>query len=206
MPKRETVSGATVQRDAEGRVIGFGKTFPRLETERLVLRAITFDDAAFWVCNFSDAEVAELTAFEAPDGIEGAKAEISEYCVRPFELGTGIRWGLVLKESGELVGTCGYHRWDHRNRNTRLGYDLLREHRRQGLMTEALREAIRFGFEQMDLNRIEALTDPRNVASIRLLVGLGFRKEGILREATFFRGRFFDDVCFSLLRRESTIR
>jgi ribosomal-protein-alanine N-acetyltransferase len=59
-----------------------------------------------------------------------------------------------------------------------------------------------YGFETMKLNRVEALIDPINVASIRLVEGLGFRREGVLRENTHFRGRFIDDAVYALLARE----
>jgi len=61
---------------------------------------------------------------------------------------------------------------------------------------------LRYGFERMRLNKVEACTDPRNVASIRLLERLGFRQDGVLRENTYFHGRFIDEVIFSLLASE----
>jgi ribosomal-protein-alanine N-acetyltransferase len=61
---------------------------------------------------------------------------------------------------------------------------------------------LRYGFEMMRLNKVEACTDSRNVASIRLLGKLGFHQEGVLRENTYFHGRFIDEVVFSLLASE----
>lgn len=177
--------------------------FPRLETDRLVLREITLDDAPFWLENFSEEDVVRFTADEPPAGLEGARAEIRRFCLEPFEKETGIRWGIVLREVGSLVGTCGYFSWDReRSRGARMGYDLLRAYRRRGIMTEALRAQIRYGFEAMGLHRMEARVEPSNEASIRLLRRLGFTLEGTLRETTYFRGRFQDDLCFSLLEHE----
>lgn len=177
--------------------------FPTLTTERLVLREITLADAEFWLRNFSDPEVVELTAYEAPRDVEAAKAEILQFAIHPFQDRTGIRWGIALRGQDALIGTLGYHQWmrDTANR-ARIGYDLLREHRRRGFMTEAMRAILSYGFHQMALNRVEVLTDPRNMPSIRLLERLGFSREGTLRENTFFRGHFVDDVLFSLLARE----
>ena len=177
--------------------------FPRLETERLVLREITVDDAAFWLRNFSDPEVAELTAFEPPADLEAAKAEIVQYAIQSFEHGTGIRWGICLRGSRDLIGTLGYHQWvrDVGNR-ARMGYDLLREHRGKGLMTEAMRAVLAYGFETMRLNRVEVLIDPTNARSLRLVERLGFQREGVFRENTYFRGRFIDDAVYALLARE----
>lgn len=177
--------------------------FPTLTTPRLVLREITLDDGTFWLRIFSDPETVELTAYEAPRDLEGAQAEILQYAIRPFQEHTGIRWGITLRGTDDLIGTVGYHGWAREGANrARVGYDLLRERRRQGIMTEAMRAILPYGFNTMSLNRIEALTDPRNVASMRLLERVGFHREGVLRENTFFRGGFVDDVLFSLLARE----
>ncbi len=178
-------------------------SFPVLETGRLVLREITLDDAAFWVRNFSDPDVVELTAFEPPSDLEAAKEEITLYAVRLFEQGNGFRWGITVRPSPELVGTLGYHGWVREGGNrARVGYDLLREYRRRGIMTEAMRAILAYGFGTMGLNRVEVLTDPTNAPSIRLLERLGFRREGVLRENTQFRGRFIDDAVYALLAKE----
>ena len=177
--------------------------FPVLETERLVLREITLDDGEFWMRNFSDPDVVELTAWEPPRDLEAAKAEILQFCTQPFRESTGIRWGIAFRGSPDLIGTLGYHQWVREGAHrARMGYDLLREHRREGIMTEAMRAAVTYGFTTMGLHRIEVLTDPINTASIRLVERLGFHREGTLRENTYFRGRFIDDVIFSLLRQE----
>lgn len=177
--------------------------FPVLETPRLVLREIRLGDAEFWLRNFSDSEVVELTAYEPPRDLEAAKAEILQFAIRLFEEGAGFRWGITLRGRPELLGTLGYHQW-HREGggSARVGYELMREYRRQGIMSEALGAILDYGFGTMGLNRVEALTDPANTASRRLLESLGFREEGILRENTAFRGRFVDDVVYALLARE----
>lgn len=176
--------------------------FPRLVTPRLLLREMTLDDAEFYLHHFSDPTVVELTAFEAPRNLVAAREELVEYCIRLFPEGKGIRWGIELRDRPGLIGTCGYHAWSQENFRARIGYDLASDQRRKGLMTEALEGMISCGFERLGLHRIEALTDPRNAASIALLRRLGFLEEGVLRENTHFRGRFIDDVCFALLRPE----
>jgi len=191
-----------MKHDESGRLIEFGE-FPILETTRLVLRPITLDDAEFWVRNFSDPDVVELTAFEPPKDIEKAREEIATHCIKVFSENTGIRWGITINGSNQLIGTAGYYGWEkERGYHASLGYDLLREHRRKGLMKEALTTIIDFGFETMKLHRIQVMIDPRNDASIRLVERLGFKKDGVLREDQYFRGRFQDDVVYSILSRE----
>ncbi len=180
-----------------------GPAFPTLTTERLVLREITSDDAAFWLRNFSDPDVVAFTAFEAPADLETATREIEQYCTRVFAEERGIRWGIVLLGSGELIGTLGYHNWMREgDRRAQMGYDLLPEHRGKGIMTEAMRIVLAYGFKTMTLNRAEALVDPRNAASVRLLERLGFHRDAYLRQSTRFRGGYQDDLVFSLLAPE----
>ncbi|MFQ5758897.1 MAG: GNAT family N-acetyltransferase, partial [Candidatus Bathyarchaeia archaeon] len=74
----------------------------------------------------------------------------------------------------------------------------------QGIMTEALRAVLKHGFEKMELNRIQAIIDSKNTRSLKLVHRLGFKKEGVLRQRSYFNGQFLDDVCFSLLKKEWT--
>ena len=71
-------------------------------------------------------------------------------------------------------------------------------------MTETLRAVFEYGFEKMDLNRIQAIIDSKNAKSMKLIDRLGFQKEGVLRQNNYFNGQFRDEVCFSLLREEWT--
>jgi ribosomal-protein-alanine N-acetyltransferase len=171
------------------------------------LRPITLDDAEFWIRNFSDPDVVELTAFEPPKNIETAREEIATYCIKMFSENTGIRWGITIKGNNQLIGTAGYYGWaKERGYHAEMGYDLLREHRRKGIMREALTAIVSYGFETMKLHRIQVKIEPRNEASIRLVEGLGFKREGVLRGDQYFRGGFQDDVVYSLLDREWTKR
>jgi ribosomal-protein-alanine N-acetyltransferase len=188
--------------DETGGMVEFGE-FPEFETKRLVLRRMTPADAEFYLRHFSDPDIVELTAFDAPETLEEATQELLAFCIKPFEENKGIRWGIVLKDETELIGTIGYHQWlKTGGYHARVGYDLTDAHRRRGIMTEALEAVLRYGFEMMRLNKVEACTDTRNVASIRLLQKLGFHQDGVLRENTYFHGRFIDEAVFSLLASE----
>jgi ribosomal-protein-alanine N-acetyltransferase len=91
---------------------------------------------------------------------------------------------------------------DKNHHRAEIGYDLWPDYWGQGLMPEAIGELIRFGFEEMDLNRIEATTHTENLRSQRVLTRLGFQKEGLLRDFYFRDNIYNDQVLFSLLRRE----
>jgi ribosomal-protein-alanine N-acetyltransferase len=114
----------------------------------------------------------------------------------------GVRWALVVRETGELVGTCGLFGWNREWHKCSTGYELAESSRGQGYMEEALRAAFAWGFAEMQLNRIEAQIHPHNEASRRLVKRLGFRQEGLLREVARWGGEFHDLLQLSLLHKE----
>ena len=172
--------------------------FPEIETERLILREIMPDDAAAVARIFGDAEVMRFYDLETCDSIEQARALI-DFFDESFEVERAIRWGIVRKDEDVVIGTCGYV-WLREYRGE-IGYELAREAWRQGIMSEALDAILEFGFEQLGLNRIEALVMTYNVASAALLRSLGFTEEGVLRQHDFFKGQFHDMRLFSLSAR-----
>ena len=101
-----------------------------------------------------------------------------------------------------VLGTCGYKIWIQASARAILGYDLGRRHWRQGVMSQALRATIGFGFTRMALNRVEALSFAENMASRRLFEKLGVSFEGMLREYKPVKSHFVDMAMYSLLRRE----
>ena len=153
--------------------------FPVLITDRIILRELRKEDAADLLVFRGDAEEQRFNS-EPLQTLEQSVALIEE--VRgDYAAQTGLPWALTLKSSGRVVGLFGYHHWDHYHRRADIGYDLARELWGQGLATEALTAAIRFGFSEMQLNRIEAQTIADNEPSTRLLGRLGFALEGTRR-------------------------
>jgi len=176
--------------------------FPVVETERLVLREITMDDAEWYMEHFSRREVVEGQGFPAPENLEAAKEELEKYIVGVFRERTGLRWGITLKGSRRLIGTLGFYRWvQPTGHMAEMGYDLQADRWGKGIMSEAMNAVIDYGFKRMKLNRIEATVMPSNPRSMRLLERLGFKKEGVFRERGFNeKGEPVDDVMFSMLR------
>ncbi|GAB4509234.1 MAG: GNAT family N-acetyltransferase [Anaerolineae bacterium] len=183
-----------------GTLFDFGE-FPVLETERLMLREITLKDTAAVFAIRGDYEVTKYNIGAAY--LDMAQASSLIVSIKGDYLHKrAVRWGMVLKDTGEFVGMCGYNYWNQQDFRASIGYDLLRSQWGKGLMPETLRAVIAFGFQQMNLNRIEADTSLNNIASVRVLQKLGFRQEGRQREQYFENGRFYDLLLFSLLRRE----
>lgn len=173
--------------------------FPTLSTERLVLRQTTADDVDSIYSMFSSAEVVEFYDTEAMKERSEAEEVIARH-QKMFESKRGIRWGIALRDSGALIGTCGFSGKIDAYSSAHLGYDLARPHWGNGIMVEALRAVFAYGFDHYALNRIQATTNLDSVRSIATLNRMGFKEEGILRQYGFWKGQFHDVRCFSLLR------
>lgn len=101
---------------------------------------------------------------------------------------------LYDRDSNNLIGACGYHTWYPQHERAEIGYHLAEGYRGIGLMSEAMPDILKFGFTEMELNRIEAQIEPHNLQSIRLIRKMGFRFEGYLRQ-NFKSGQKFEDSC-----------
>lgn len=175
------------------------EAFPEIESEHLRLRQLQPEDAAALFDIFSDEAVTRYYDLYPYSSVDEAE-EMVEFFADAFFDERSIRWGIARKSDNVIIGTCGYV-WLRRFRGE-VGYDLAQAYWRQGIMTEALNAILDFGFQELKLNRIEALVMTGNVASAGLLTSLGFVEEGTLREHDFFKGQFHDMRCFSLLERE----
>ena len=162
------------------------------------------EDADHLYAIFSDEQVTRYYDLDTLTRRDDA-VELVERFKRRFDNRIGLRWAIVRRECPDRVlGTCGYNIWIQPSARAVLGYDLGRRHWRQGIMSLALSAVLGFGFEQMALNRVEALVFTENVASRQLLEKLGFAGDGVLREYERVGGRFVDMAMYSLLRREWT--
>ena len=173
--------------------------FPVLITDRIILRELRNEDAADLLVFRGDSEAQRFNS-EPLQTLVQSLALIDE--VRgDYAAQTAVPWALTLKSSGRVVGLFGYHNWNRYHRRADIGYDLARDLWGQGLATEALTAAIRFGFSDMQLNRIEAQTIADNESSTRLLGRLGFALEGTRRSYSWEEdGTFHDGAIYGLLR------
>jgi RimJ/RimL family protein N-acetyltransferase len=171
-----------------------------LRTARLTLRPLDERDIPEHYAVFSDPEVARYWSREPWTDIAQARESI-QASMAALADGSEVRFGIELLSTGRLIGNVGLHHFFEQNRRCEIGYALASKHWGQGYATEALRAAIRYGFDALNLNRIEADIDPRNIGSGRVLEKLGFRKEGFMPERWIVFGEFADTVNYGLLKR-----
>lgn len=174
---------------------------PRLESERLVLQRVTEDDTDDLFAYTRDADLLHHLPLDVTPARDDALA-----CVRAFgamyDAHRVAPWGITRKDTGRHIGLVGFESWNVVTDRAELGFLIARDQWGQGFATEAARRAMRFGFERMRLNRIEARVTPGNTASRMLLTKLGMRYEGLLREHSWWRGAYRDLELYALLARE----
>lgn len=188
---------------AEGIALLRGRRLPVLPGERVVLRWLTARDAEDIFEIFSDEETARFWSTTAMTARSQARTLLRE--IRE-EHATGElhEWGLCLADGARVIGTCALFHLDVDNRRAEVGFALGRPWWGRGLMGEGLTVLLDFAFGPLGLRRLEADVDPRNQASIKLLEGLGFRREGILRERWNVGGELQDAAYYGLLARDYT--
>ena len=180
-------------------------SFPILQTSRLVLREFKPEDVEALYDIFSQDIVTRYYNLETMHSLDQSM-KLVDVRISHFKKGIGIRWAIALKGNADLlIGSCGCYNLNKVYRSMEIGYDLHPSFWRQGLMTEALTNMLGVCFSNQFffyLNRVEALTDVDNIASIGLLSKLGFKQEGIRREYGFWKGNFHDARSFALLRQD----
>ena len=175
--------------------------FPSLETERLILRKMTLEDTQDIFEYASDLDITTYVTWEPHKSIADAISFINSMNQRYEKVGLS-EWGLVYRENNKFIGTCGYMWWRPDHARAEIAYALSRKFWNQGLVTEAVKEIIKFGFEKMMLNRIEARCFLENIASEMVMQKVGMKFEGIQREGLFTKGKYHDLKVYSILRRE----
>ncbi|MFG1676902.1 GNAT family N-acetyltransferase [Micromonospora sp. NPDC049282] len=174
---------------------------PTLRTARLRLRPFQNADADDLFALHSNAHI--LRYWDSPPWREPVRAErFVAACRRMAEEGSGARLAVDRVSDGAFIGWCGLVRWNPEYRSASLGYCFDEAAWGQGYATEAARVLLRWAFDTLDLNRVQAETDTRNLASARVLEKLGFVREGTLREDCVVAGEVSDSWVFGLLRRD----
>lgn len=176
--------------------------FQQLVTERLILRRFAMSDLSDLLGLRSDPELLRYQSWEAQD----------EAAIRSFltamamatlgEPGKWFQFAVTLRTNGELIGDCGLHLLAEDPRQGEIGYTFARAYQGQGFAQEAVDALLTYIFNQLDLHRIAAITDMRNMASIKLLERLGFRREGLTRQAFWNKGEWVDEYIYATLRSE----
>ena len=175
--------------------------FHNLETERLILRRVDNNDYKEVLSLRSNPETMKYIPRPLLKNEDDALAHILMIETK-IQNNEGINWAITIKGDPKLIGVIGHYRIQLENYRAEIGYMILPEFNGQGIVTEAVKEVVKYGFEIMKLHSIEAVIDPDNVASANVLEKNGFVKEAHLKENEFHEGRFYDSVIYSILNKD----
>lgn len=165
---------------------------------RVQLRPIEMSDAQRIFEIWSDREVMRFYDIAPLNSIDDARLLVSAM-VKELAEGISVRWAIVSKCGMRFIGSCGF-RFDSKFYSASISFELERHSWRQGLMREALNAAITHAYDHWHINRIQAVTNLDNHASIGLLRSLGFVEEGVMRQWGYWKDAFHDVHLFSRIR------
>lgn len=174
---------------------------PILETERLILRKVTIEDIQDMYLYGSDEEVSKYVTWNTHETISDTKGFV-EFVLNKYENKQVSPWGIECKENGKFIGTIDFVWWQPNNKTAEIGYVISKDYWRKGLTSEVAKEIIKFGFEKMDLVRIQARCDVENIGSARVMEKAGMSFEGIIRKGIFVKGMHRDLKMYSILKEE----
>lgn len=183
------------------------KTFskmPTLYTQRLCLRAMHPMDAEDMFDYAKRPEVTRYLLWREHESIYFTKDYLN-YIQNRYALGDFYDWSVIERESGRMIGTCGFTKIDTANNSAEIGYVLNPDFHRRGYGSEAVKQILKFGFEELGLNRIEARFMQGNEASLALMKSVGMTFEGYMRDLMLVKGSYRTVGVSSILRSEYDI-
>lgn len=174
--------------------------FPKLESERLILRELTLIEAADYFAIRSNPKVMKYQGRAAGETLEDAKRIIKKTS-EALSQNKAICWSIFEKENNQkLIGTIGFYRTEFEHFRTEIGYELHPDFWKKGIASEAMQTVLNYIFSKTKVHSVEANIDPVNLPSARILERNHFIKEAHFRENYFTQGRFTDSAIYSLLR------
>jgi aminoglycoside 6'-N-acetyltransferase len=177
--------------------------FTEVAGPRVALRRFHPGDVAGFVAYRSSVRVARFQSWDAPfpreEGEQFVRALAKEH---PDTPGAWFQFAVALRPAGPLIGDCAAVPSAGDPRQCEIGFTIAPEYQGHGYATEAVRLLLGYLFTARGKHRVTACCDPRNAASVALLERLGMRREGHLRQSTWAKGEWTDDLVYALLHDE----
>jgi [ribosomal protein S5]-alanine N-acetyltransferase len=167
------------------------------ETARLSFRPLGTDDIAPMHAAYGDS--AAMRFWNAPPSADMAETGMRVAYSITAHPDHHAAWAALRRSDGRFVAMVNYHHRETRNRRLEIGYIVLPEFWRQGYGREAVSALLGHCFGALDVHRAEALVEPGNAGSVRLVERLGFRREGLLVDRLCVAGAFRSPLMFALL-------
>ena len=173
-----------------------------IDTQRLVLRRFKYsDDEAMLKYWISDEKIQSLYSEPVYTTKEEVKELLDKY-IGSYEKDDYYRWAIIKKSSSECIGQIAYFLVDSRNNFAEIEYCIGSHFQCKGFATEATRAVIEYGFNQMNLHKVQICTKTINAPSRRVIEKCGLTYEGTLRDYFYMNGEYVGRLYFSILRSE----
>jgi [ribosomal protein S5]-alanine N-acetyltransferase len=179
----------------------FVQEFPTFDLGKYILREHSDEDYKAFFDYYADERVNKYILTEIPKTLEEARQDL-HYWRNIFYTNNGIYFTIADKETNLMVGTAGLGSYNRYNSRIEISYDVDHRHWRRGIASTVVLALIKYTFDTLSINRVEAITSIYNKASICLLEKCGFNYEGKLRQHRFHLGKYVDVYSFSVLRDE----
>ena len=173
----------------------------KLETKRLILRPVTYDDKIEIFEYRSDAVTNKYQGW-IPKTIDDVESFIEKISKQINEPETWFQFVIIEKVTHKIVGDIGIHFLGIENKQVEIGCTLNKYFQNHGYATESIKRVIDYLFSELKKHRIIASIDPDNKNSIRLVERIGFRKEGHFVESLFINGKWVDDLIYALIEKD----
>ena len=173
-----------------------------IETERLILRRFEHtDDEAMLKYWIADEKIQSLYSEPVYTTKEAVKELLDKY-ISSYEKDDYYRWAIIEKTTGECIGQIAYFLVDSKNQFAEIEYCIGSEFQCNGFATEATKAVIAYGFDKMNLHKVQICTKTINLPSKRVIAKCGFTYEGTLRDYFYLNGEYVGRLYFSILREE----
>ncbi|MGM0899528.1 MAG: GNAT family N-acetyltransferase [Bacillota bacterium] len=174
---------------------------PQLETPRLLMRKVTFKDLEDMHAYTSSQEVTKYVPFPTHKTLEDTRKFI-DFILEQYQINKKLLWGIQLRETQKFIGTIEFVSFEPTHNKAEIAYILSDDYWGNGIMSEAANEVIKFGFQTLNLTRIQARTFKENIGSQKVLEKVGMTFEGTLRKSMFLKGKYQDINIYSILKEE----
>ncbi len=173
-----------------------------IETDRLILRKFMYSDVdamlKYWI---ADEKIQSLYSEPTYNTKEEVNALLDKY-INAYNNSNYYRWAIILKENNECIGQIAYFLVDDKNHFAEIEYCIGSLFQCRGLATEATKAIIKYGFEHINLHKVQICHKSINIPSKRVIEKCGFTYEGTLRDFFFMNGQYVDRLYYSILRSE----
>lgn len=172
---------------------------PTLKTERLILRKMLTSDADDMFEYARRPEVTKYLLWSPHESKKVTRGYLS-YLQAQYSRKNFFDWAITIEPTGKMIGTVGFSAIDTENDSAEIGYVLSPDYWGMGVAAEAVRRVIDFGFEELNLHRIEAKIILGNTQSERVAEKCGLSKEAEMKDKMLIKGEYKTILLYALVR------